>query len=148
MRLGRSRRRVDGRRDERHFCDPDPGLVEAAACPTPIYEAYPQLDLGPEYSCGYSTVPENRTRPGSRTIGLPIARLEAASPNPKPDPIVYLAGGPGGASPLITKAARTWNRDRDVIFFVQRGTLKAGQRRHGDRPHGVAEHHIYHGHHR
>ena len=64
-------------------------------------------------------------RPGSRPIRLPIARLKATSPNPKPDPIVYLAGGPGGASPLITKAARTWNRDRDVILFVQRGTLEA-----------------------
>lgn len=95
-----------------------------APCPTPMYEGYAQLDLGPDFACGYLTVPENRTRPGGRTIRLPIARLRATSPNPKPDPIVYLAGGPGGP-PLLAKAPKAWNRDRDVILFGQRGSLKA-----------------------
>ena len=48
-------------------------------------------------------------------------------PHPRPDPLVYLAGGPGGSG-LLAAVARTragWNADRDVIFLDQRGTLKA-----------------------
>ena len=34
----------------------------SAPCPNPIYGA--GLDLGPEFTCGYLTVPENRTQVG------------------------------------------------------------------------------------
>jgi pimeloyl-ACP methyl ester carboxylesterase len=93
-------------------------------CPNPMYEGFPQLDLGPEADCGYLTVPERRNVADASTIRLPVARLKATSAEPKPDPIVYLAGGPGDSA-LFAKAAKTWNRDRDVILFGQRGTLKA-----------------------
>jgi len=99
----------------------------AAPCPNPIVEGTPELDLGPGFECGYLTVPENRVRPSGRTIKLPVARAKATSPNPRPDPLVYLAGGPGGSG-LLAAVARIragWNADRDVIFLDQRGTLKA-----------------------
>ncbi|GAA1835560.1 alpha/beta fold hydrolase [Pseudonocardia ailaonensis] len=98
-----------------------------AACPNPIYPGVPQLDLGAGVECGYLTVPENRDRPDGRTVRLAVARARATSPHPAPDPLVYLAGGPGGSG-LLSAAPRIaagWNRDRDVIFLDQRGTWKS-----------------------
>jgi pimeloyl-ACP methyl ester carboxylesterase len=77
--------------------------------------------------CGYLSVPEDRTAPNGRTIRLAVARAKATAPDPKPDPLVYLAGGPGGSG-LLSAAPRIaagWNSDRDVIFLDQRGTWKS-----------------------
>ncbi|MBO1269815.1 alpha/beta fold hydrolase [Arthrobacter cavernae] len=96
-----------------------------AACPTPNVPGSPEANLGPEFTCGYLTVPENRTKPDGRTIRLTVARLKATSSQPQPDPIVWLAGGPG-ASALSTApayATMNLNTDREIIFVDQRGTL-------------------------
>lgn len=71
-----------------------------APCPQPNFPGVPQADLGSNYSCGYLSVPENRDDPKSRTIRILVARVKAANNAPKPDPIVFLAGGPGGAGTL------------------------------------------------
>ncbi|WP_310781723.1 alpha/beta hydrolase [Mycobacterium sp. Z3061] len=96
-----------------------------APCPQPNFPGVPQADLGSNYSCGYLTVPENRDDPKSRTIRILIARVKAANNAAKPDPIVFLAGGPGGAGTLNAPAvvAAGMNSDRDVIFVNQRGTV-------------------------
>jgi pimeloyl-ACP methyl ester carboxylesterase len=99
----------------------------SAPCPNPIYPGVPQLDLGPGVECGYLTVPQSRADPTGPTIRLAVARAKATSPNPAPDPLVYLAGGPGGSG-LLSAAPRIaagWNADRDVIFLDQRGTWKS-----------------------
>jgi pimeloyl-ACP methyl ester carboxylesterase len=101
---------------------------EWAPCPSPVVAGLPEADLGPEFSCGYLTVPENRAHPGGRTIKIGVARAKAQSPDPGRDPLVYLAGGPGGtgigtAQALVQQLGV--NRDRDVIFVDQRGTLHA-----------------------
>jgi pimeloyl-ACP methyl ester carboxylesterase len=88
----------------------------------------PEADLGPEFSCGYLTVPENRAHPDGRTIKIGVARAKPQSRDPGRDPLVYLAGGPGGtafgtAQALVQQLGI--NRDRDVIFVDQRGTLHA-----------------------
>src|ERR1700761_338847 len=44
--------------------------------------------------CGRLLVPEDRAHPNSKTISLSVAIIPAKSKNPKPDPIVWLAGGP------------------------------------------------------
>ncbi|WP_327086305.1 alpha/beta hydrolase [Nonomuraea sp. NBC_01738] len=77
--------------------------------------------------CGTLTVPENRTEPDSRTITLGVAIVAAAADKPKPDPIVWLAGGPGDDAVGEAKMAIDGglNRDRDVIFMSQRGTYSA-----------------------
>ncbi|CAM4438462.1 Tripeptidyl aminopeptidase precursor [Mycobacterium basiliense] len=100
-------------------------FYESAPCPVPNFPGVPQADLGAAYSCGYLTVPENRLKPNSRTIRILVARVTAASDNPKPDPIVFLAGGPGGAGTLSAPGvvAGGMNADRDVIFVNQRGTV-------------------------
>ena len=46
-------------------------------------------------SCGYLVVPEDRSRPHGRTIRLMVAKYPARSVEKQPDPVVYLAGGPG-----------------------------------------------------
>lgn len=105
---------------------PSPKRVfEAAPCPSPNVASIPQLNLGPDFSCGFLTVPENRSRPDGRTVKLAVARVKAASPDPEPDPLVYLTGGPGGPATAVAQllANRGINRDRDVIFVAQRGTL-------------------------
>ncbi|EID73327.1 hypothetical protein W59_34548 [Rhodococcus opacus RKJ300 = JCM 13270] len=108
--------------------DPDPSSAAtytAAACPSPNVAGVPQLDLGPGFSCGTLTVPEDRSRPDGRRIDLAVTRLVATSPTPRPDPLVYLTGGPGG--PALAGAAQIatlgLNRDRDVLFLAQRGTM-------------------------
>jgi pimeloyl-ACP methyl ester carboxylesterase len=102
----------------------------AAACPTPNVPGVPQLDLGSEFNCGYLTVPENRAHPGGRKIRIAVARAKAASLDRKPDPIVWLTGGPGGsaladASFLVKVGV---NANRDVIFIDQRGALHSDPR--------------------
>ncbi|MFK0253709.1 alpha/beta fold hydrolase [Streptomyces sp. NPDC090445] len=80
--------------------------------------------------CGTLTVPENRSRPDSRKITLGVAIVPAKSGNPKPDPIVWLAGGPGDDAVGEAKMAIDGglNRNRDVIFMSQRGTYSATPR--------------------
>ncbi|MGW5347545.1 hypothetical protein [Streptomyces sp. HUAS TT3] len=70
----------------------------AAACPAPVLPGVPAL--GPEFSCGYLTVPENRAEPDGRTIRIAVARLRAAAAQPRPDPVVWPTGGPGGSGLL------------------------------------------------
>ena len=75
-------------------------------------------------SCGYLVVPENRNQPNGRTIQLMVARHRAQSSEKRPDPILYLEGGPGDIAPLeidpIIKA--NFIRDRDIWVVSQRGT--------------------------
>ena len=76
-------------------------------------------------SCGYLVVPENRSRPNGRTIRLMVAKYPARSPEKRPDPVVYLAGGPGDIAPLEVNGfiAADFIRDRDIYVVSQRGTM-------------------------
>jgi len=47
---------------------------ESAPCPQPNLPGFPEADLGPNYSCGYLTVPENRRKPDGPTIRIAVAR--------------------------------------------------------------------------
>ena len=73
--------------------------------------------------CGYLTVPENRLRPTGRTISLAVAIVPPVSSTPAPDPVVYLAGGPGvsAISGANAAVAAGFNRDRELILVDQRG---------------------------
>lgn len=101
-----------------------PYSYAAAPCPDPnIPEIGPSVNLGPEFTCGYLTVPENRDKPGGRTIRVAVARAKAVSATPKPDPIVFLTHGPGGVAFMdaVREVAAGMNADREVIFAAQRG---------------------------
>ncbi|NUV60092.1 alpha/beta hydrolase [Streptomyces sp. CAI-85] len=110
---------------------PTPG--HAASGPQPVASA--RFVPGPCPStpepvpgrCGFLEVPEKRSRPGGRTIRLAVAVVPAVSPKPGADPVVFMAGGPGGDAfgdmPFVIGAGV--NRDRDLIVMTQRGTLYA-----------------------
>ncbi|MGA5821791.1 alpha/beta fold hydrolase [Kitasatospora sp. NPDC094028] len=98
-----------------HF---EPGACPRMADPIPLPDGT---------RCGTLTVPENRSRPEGRTIALAVAIVPAATEKPAPDPIVWLAGGPGDDSNSEIKLALDGglNHDRDVVFMSQRGTYSA-----------------------
>jgi pimeloyl-ACP methyl ester carboxylesterase len=86
-----------------------------ANCPFPT---------SPQVECGYLTVPENRANPQSRPINLAVALLKSSNPNPPPDPLIYLSGGPGQSAfgaidyflslPLL--------QQYNMVILEQRGT--------------------------
>jgi pimeloyl-ACP methyl ester carboxylesterase len=75
-------------------------------------------------SCGYLVVPENRSQATGRTIRLFVATYPGPSPEKWPDPVVYLAGGPGDIPPWEVNEliAADFIRDRDIVLMTQRGT--------------------------
>src|SRR5690606_2054457 len=79
---------------------------------------------GIKAQCASFEVPENHARPGGRTITLNLARVSARAGEPKADPILFLAGGPGQAAvesyPQVAPAFRALLADRDVILVDQR----------------------------
>ena len=75
--------------------------------------------------CGTLRVYEDRTAQSGRMIDLNIVIIKAQSEDPAPDPIFYLAGGPGDAA---TEDARrqqfpsSLSHNHDLVFVDQRGT--------------------------
>ncbi|MER7765625.1 alpha/beta hydrolase [Kitasatospora sp. NPDC096140] len=96
----------------------EPGPCPRTADPAPPIEGA---------RCGTLTVPENRSRHDGRTITLGVEIVPAATGRPAPDPIVWLAGGPGddAVSEIQLALNGGLNHDRDVIFMSQRGTYSA-----------------------
>mgnify|MGYP005852657631 CR=1 FL=1 len=76
--------------------------------------------------CGTLETPEDRANSESRTIELAWAVVEARTAKPAPDPVFFLAGGPGQSArdvaPIMANALSNINRNRDLIFLDQRGT--------------------------
>ena len=103
---------------------------QVAPCPQPNIAGFPDLDFPPGVQCGYLTVLENRAKPDGRRIRIFVMRAPAVSATPRPDPIVYLSGGPGGAGSfeVAFMMKHGINADREVIFVDQRGTHHAEPR--------------------
>jgi pimeloyl-ACP methyl ester carboxylesterase len=73
--------------------------------------------------CGAVVVPELHANPGGRTIKIAVAQFKSESATPASEPIMYLEGGPGGASldgSMPALAAR-FTQQHDFIAFDQRG---------------------------
>ena len=91
-------------------------------------------------TCGYVTVLEDRAKPDGRTIELYVVRIRALSPIRHPDPVIYLAGGPGGSATRRTQRFLDQGRSlwtgRYLVLFDQRGIggsrprLECAQYRH------------------
>jgi pimeloyl-ACP methyl ester carboxylesterase len=84
-------------------------------------------DEGPSDAfCGRLRVFENRRAAAGKTLDLKIVILPSIASDVRPDPLVFLAGGPGqGAAqmaPLIQAAFRSVQRRRDIVLVDQRGT--------------------------
>jgi pimeloyl-ACP methyl ester carboxylesterase len=114
------------------------GLLAAAGIGSGVYVLFfsgptsyawppePCVVEGVEARCGTFAVPENRTKPSGRTIGLNVVVLPALFEATPTIAFAYLAGGPGDAA---TEAALTgdWQSsllraNRDFVLVDQRGT--------------------------
>lgn len=118
------------------------GLVTACEQPTPSNDGtapdYTGLtpceppnrpglrSLFAESLCGTVTVFEDREAAAGRTIDLNVMVIRATAPAPRPDPVFFLAGGPGQAAtmagPPLFSRLRDLRRERDVVLVDQRGT--------------------------
>lgn len=112
---------------------PDAAPVQqaAVAAPAPQLTIEPYTFTGPngvkvEAERGAFEVFENRKDPNSRRIKIGFVRFKSTSANPG-DPIVYLAGGPGGTGTGTAQGPRfplfmALREVADVIAYDQRGT--------------------------
>lgn len=103
------------------------GVFEPTRCPVPL--PHDGEVEGETYDCGVVVVPENHAVDGGRTLEIAALRLRATTLSPRPDPVVYLAGGPGSSglhefvsNPTLFQNMQTMRQRRDVITFDQRGT--------------------------
>jgi len=80
--------------------------------------------------CGKLRVWEDRTAKAGRQIGLKIVVLPALRRDAAPEPLFFLAGGPGqGAAKLARMIKETFQiiqQDRDIVLVDQRGTGDSG----------------------
>ncbi|MEV0197589.1 alpha/beta hydrolase [Nonomuraea sp. NPDC050691] len=93
---------------------PAPGpsvALEAGACPVAMPEGT---------TCGFLLVPQRRDTPG-HTIKVGYAVHRSTAPGRKPDPVVYMSGGPGSSSLQLTGFLSQMFPDRDVVTVEQRG---------------------------
>jgi len=101
---------------------------------TVTFEPYPfesKSGKTVEAELGTFSVPENRAIANSGNIDLYFVRFKSTNPNPG-NPIVYLAGGPGGSGISTAKGARfelfmALREVADVIALDQRGTGLSNQ---------------------
>ncbi len=95
---------------------------EPAACDFP-------LDDSSNVECGYLVVPENRGVPAGSPIKVHVAIFKSTNPTPKPDPVIYVAGGGGtdqlgSAAYYLQKVGNAILQERDFIMFNQRGAYR------------------------
>lgn len=88
-----------------------------------------------EIECGLIRVPENREVAGSRTIELHYVRIKATgkdheenSVEIRPDPVIYLTGGPGVAVEVYVGRLKDHRlvAQRDLYILEQRGIGSSG----------------------
>lgn len=78
---------------------------------------------------GYLRVPQDHADPTGQTMRMAFAIVPATSPDPAPDPLVFIVGGPGlpGIEPHMNRRMRgphpldVHRQRRDLIVFDQRG---------------------------
>jgi pimeloyl-ACP methyl ester carboxylesterase len=85
--------------------------------------------------CGYVIVPEEHGKDNGKTIKLAVVvmRANGEGVGPRPDPIFFLQGGPGGGTidtfmPLLRNVPiddGALRATRDIVLFDQRGTGKS-----------------------
>ena len=107
-------------------------VLSAAACGGAPLGRQPTLKLNActvhavSARCGQLSVAENPAAPDGRSISLNVVVIPARSQDRAPDPLFYLAGGPGGAATDSTAWASSHfqllNQRRDIVLIDQRGT--------------------------
>jgi pimeloyl-ACP methyl ester carboxylesterase len=96
-----------------------PATYTLGDCPYKLPTSY-------KVECGVLSVAENRSDPQSKTIQIQGAVVKTDNPSPAPDPVVYLAGGPGssgsGELSIVLGPYSALLEKRDLVVVDQRGT--------------------------
>ncbi len=110
---------------------PVPTAIPVTPTPnyTAVFESTPCSFQKPNQAridCGFVIVPEDRSGDPLDTIRLAVVIYRSTSNSPKPDPILYLSGGPGGEA--ISWSLSAYESiiapllgERDFIAFDPRG---------------------------
>src|SRR6185436_19127767 len=100
--------------------------MSAASAPTLRLESCRVPQVEEPLRCGNLLVPEDRSRPGGRKIGLHVVVVPALHLDPARPPLFDLAGGPGiagsSAASFYATDGRIHREQRDVVLVDQRGT--------------------------
>ena len=82
--------------------------------------------LSSDAYCGKYEVYEDRTQKSGRKIALGLLLFRSRKDKPEPDPVFFIAGGPGQSAVSVVSDAGDFlsdlRKDRDIIFIDQRGT--------------------------
>ena len=91
-----------------------------------------------EALCGTLTRPLDAAREGGTQIELHYAVLPALARNKKPDPVFFLAGGPGQSAidlaGTVSRLLSRFGQRRDIVLVDQRGTGRSAPLDCGDEP--------------
>ncbi|HEU4535048.1 MAG TPA: alpha/beta hydrolase [Polyangiaceae bacterium] len=106
------------------------GPTAPAAAPSLAFEpctlGSPGSPFGLAARCATLEVPEDRANPAGRKVRLAVAVVPSTAERPEPDPVFFLAGGPGEAARVsfagVAPAFREVLERRDVVLVDQRGT--------------------------
>ncbi len=111
--------------------------LAAAAPPASALELEPcRIDAGPALDttkalCGTFERAENPDAPDGRKIALSVALVPALNVEALPDPLVFLAGGPGQSAIdsylAMPSAFEQIRRDRPILLVDQRGTGRSNR---------------------
>lgn len=113
------------------------GLTALAALLAQPAAAATALDLQPcrlsghptELLCGDLQRPLDPAQPQGQQIKIRVAVVPALARNKLPDPVVFLAGGPGQSAiellPMMAPRLSRLQQRRDLVFVDQRGTGKS-----------------------
>lgn len=112
--------------------DAEPHLT-GIDCPDPHLAGPDDLTADEDFTCAMLKVPLNHDDPGGPQLQLFTIGLPSTSNNPAPEPVIFLAGGPGQAgypqlaqfsneSPEHTASFAQLRDTHDVVLIDQRGT--------------------------
>jgi pimeloyl-ACP methyl ester carboxylesterase len=95
--------------------------------PAPVLYPVPE---SVQVECGYLVVPENRKRADGSCLRLYVTVVKSRASRPRPDPIIWLNGGPGEHSGeaiqlMGGEVGEHLMAERDLIVFDQRGAGKS-----------------------
>lgn len=102
-------------------------------CPNLGPSAPKDLTAGEDFTCAVLTVPKDHEEPDGPQIELFVIQLPSTSDDPAPEPIVFLAGGPGQAGNMqlaqfsneLPEPIASFSpllETHDVVLIDQRGT--------------------------
>jgi pimeloyl-ACP methyl ester carboxylesterase len=96
---------------------------------TAVFESAPcniEVPVQAKINCGFVIVPEDRSGDVTDTVRIAVAVFQSTSGTAKPDPILYLQGGPGGKAiewsvGVYQSVVAPLTRGRDFVVFDPRG---------------------------